>query len=36
MSIFNTPFTQNSLITRKKLPQDKNHNNYVDLVLKTC
>ena len=35
MSIFNTPFTQGSLITRKKLPQDKNHNNYVDLVLKT-
>ena len=36
MSIFNASFTHNSLITRKKLPQDKNHNNYVDFVLKTC
>ena len=35
-SVFNTPFTQNSLITKRKLPQDVNHNNYVDLVLKTC
>ena len=36
MSVFNTPFTQNSLITKRKLPQDVNHNNYVYLVLKTC
>ena len=36
MSVFNTPFTQNSLITKRKLPQAKNQNNYVDWVLKTC
>ena len=35
MNLFNTPFTQR-LIVRKKLSQDKNRNNYVDLVVKTC